>query len=373
METSHAHGLRTALLDSSGKKEVKNLPPNLFFQSMQSAMVMFGRQFQKSSTKLIDLPDHEDLVIENSDVLLRMGRTKATKFFAHRACCHPIDLREGGVAVVMPRTLYRWVPNSDDHVGGGHYEQLPSNLMSITSQEATATARMSVELNGENLLVMWRAHGIVAGARQHTYKFDFKIWQKLRYHRVAVLTGKVVERFWQTLPKNKPLCPCLPFGLGAHCEHVRFAKSFLVPEDLSLNTFAATRQRGRPAKVVFMPRGASSAQVMKTAMAKEEADEQRKLARHVVAVPQPRAGVSFLEPPDTAHRSDQAVSSFQSHATSTRANNHDSTSASSSGQSRGPTTFRTNFDLVQDVLGRRRLPPNAKIYFNSQNQACSQM
>ena len=93
-------------------------------------------------------------------------------------------------------------------------------------------------------------------------------WMQFRYNIVAVLSGAAASSLW-SVPMHRSLCPCLPFALGATCEHARIVTS-VVANDCSLELVASSRV-GRPLSVNFTAsRGATSGQLFQAARSAED-------------------------------------------------------------------------------------------------------
>ena len=286
-ESEHSNGLRTALLrdvSAAGgtRPTQRTLPlrrakPAALFPAFAQAVKAIGLQLEKAhAPTLVDRPTSEDPVVCNGELLPRIGRSMAAQLFQKQAFCHKV-VRGDDVCVVMPRTLLRWVvPESPAHEG--RYELLPDAAHALTAQEASQCVDLALEKSARKLLQLWRQLKIVTGNKWTTHILDLKLWKKWRYHKVVVVSGATATALWQC---NTPLCPCLPFALGATCEHARCATSLLVTGDVSLAQLGKKTRVGRPAQPDLQPsfrqRGASSGQIM-TAAAHVSSDAASKAA-----------------------------------------------------------------------------------------------
>ena len=155
------------------------------------------------------------------------------------------------------------------------------------------------------------------------------MWKRYRYHRVAVLFGPFAVSHWGLL---QSLCPCVPFALSACCEHSRVVKSLLSPGDESLEVLGRPRT-GRPLDPSF-ERGQSSARTMAAAARKADCASAR------TAADQQRSPFPPVINEDraTCSRSDAAACSFDKPVGG---------SGDASSSNRGPTEYRTDFDLVK--------------------------
>ncbi|CAE8635708.1 unnamed protein product [Polarella glacialis] len=318
-----------------------------------------------SNILLIDRPNRDDPVARSGDILNKIGRSTAVQLNACPEWIHQVSLPgEAGQAFVMPRSLLRWQLKSAARGAAsdqGDWVPVDAGQLQCDSSMAQTMARMSVEKDGQLLLRLWKETGIATATRAGSLTFDVKKWYFYRYHKVVVLTGPEADRIWRAPHSDNFLCPCLPFALGARCEHGRCAQSRSRPGDLTLTIVGSTKT-GRLAKPIFSARGMSFAMVLQAGAAAERQAATIKAARSQQTSFPPCSGDLLQESEHTNVRSDASALAIRrsrdSGANSSRAVATEGDSARFASP-RGPTEHYTNFDRIWAAVQNGKQVPKS--------------
>ncbi|CAE7442976.1 unnamed protein product [Symbiodinium microadriaticum] len=362
VEAYHASGGRTALVATLDKQaasrnrpaELRRLAPLPFFQALQEAVTAIGQQVLKRPPhSLIDLPDREDPVVRSDSRLALVGRSIAAELFKRRDQIRAVSLAPDSTAFVLRRSLLRWDPD-ETLPAKGTYHALLLAENAIAVADAQDCARMATETDGHALMQVWQRRKIVSGRVTSTYALNLQQCMHFRYDIVVVLSGAAASSLW-SIPLHRCLCPCLPFALGATCEHARVVTS-IIANDRSLEVVAETRV-GRPLSVSYSAsRGATSGQLFQAARSAEHT----RASQAALASQRSPFPPTISESSATCLRSDEAARRVPPILNE---------SPEPSAASRGPTEYRTDFAKVQAIMGDHTLPPQVNIYKNERNQA----
>jgi len=227
VEASHGGELGPNLQAEDGTPLVKATPDKLF-PAMSRLVCTLSRKYS-SIKSLPNLPESYDPKLMSGAHLAREGRSTAAELFRKRdGFAHKVQVTGWGDAVVMPRSLWKYLPGNAQRAG--QWVSFRRAELELSVSEASEIAKMALEFDGQRLFRMWQQSGVTTGGRSRaTIKVDPEKWTQLRHKYVVVLWGQAARKLWAQSTPGMPdcLCNCTPFMLWAGCEHQHCARAMM--------------------------------------------------------------------------------------------------------------------------------------------------